>query len=83
MRTTISLDDDVSVQLKRELKSGRSFKEIVNDALRRGLAQFESERVSDCRVVYQIKPFDSGKCLVNDLDSISEAIANVEGEKFK
>lgn len=38
MRTTLSLDDDVAAKLATaSRKSGKSFKETVNDALRRGL----------------------------------------------
>ena len=40
MRTTLTLDDDLALALQREAReSGRPFKEIVNDCLRRGLAQ--------------------------------------------
>ena len=39
MRTTLTLDDDVARQLREEARrTGRSFKEVVNDALRRGLS---------------------------------------------
>ena len=38
MRTTLTLDDDVASQLKREVrKSGESFKQVVNRFLRAGL----------------------------------------------
>ena len=38
MRTTLTLDDDVEKELREAArKTGRPFKEIVNDALRRGL----------------------------------------------
>lgn len=39
MRTTLTLDDDLGRDL-RELahRTGRSFKQVVNDTLRRGLA---------------------------------------------
>ena len=37
MRSTITLDEDVTALLKQEMrKSGRSFKEVVNDRLRLG-----------------------------------------------
>ncbi len=40
MRTTITLNDDVAARLQAESrKSGRSFKAVVNDYLRAGLAQ--------------------------------------------
>ncbi len=38
MRTTLTLDDDVAAKLKEEMaSSGSSFKETVNQVLRRGL----------------------------------------------
>ena len=38
MRTTITLEPDVAVRLQKEAAKGeRTFKQIVNDALRRGL----------------------------------------------
>ncbi|HUO85067.1 MAG TPA: CopG family transcriptional regulator [Thermoanaerobaculia bacterium] len=38
MRTTVTLDDDLAKELKDEARRrGVSFKEIVNEALRRGL----------------------------------------------
>jgi len=38
VRSTITLDDDVAALLKQEmLKSGRAFKQVVNDTLRLGL----------------------------------------------
>ena len=42
MRTTLSLDDDVAVQLQdRARRSGSSFKKVVNDLLREGLGRGE------------------------------------------
>jgi hypothetical protein len=39
MRTTLTLDPDVAQELKTRTADGKaSFKEVVNDALRRGLA---------------------------------------------
>jgi hypothetical protein len=39
MRTTLTLDDDVAAKLKAESqRSGRPFRDVVNDFLRRGLA---------------------------------------------
>ena len=37
MRTTLTLDDDVAAKLKTESqRAGRSFREVVNETLRRG-----------------------------------------------
>jgi hypothetical protein len=39
MRTTITLDDDVAAKIQLKVRrSGRPFKDVVNDALRTGLA---------------------------------------------
>ena len=39
MRTTVTLDDDIAARLDREMRrSGKSFKETLNEALRQGLA---------------------------------------------
>ena len=39
MRTTLTLDDDVARRLEAERRrSGKPFREVVNDCLRRGLA---------------------------------------------
>ncbi len=37
-RTTLTLDDDVAARLEREVhRTGRAYRSVVNDALRRGL----------------------------------------------
>jgi hypothetical protein len=37
-RTTLTLDDDVAARIDREVRrSGRPYRAVVNDALRRGL----------------------------------------------
>jgi len=39
MRTTLTLDDDVASKLRAEVqRSGGSFRKVVNETLRRGLA---------------------------------------------
>lgn len=38
MRTTLTVDDDLAKELREEARrTGRSFKDVVNDAIRRGL----------------------------------------------
>ncbi len=42
MRTTLTLDDDLAGRLREMARrSGKSFKDVVNSALRRGLRQGE------------------------------------------
>ena len=51
MRTTLTLDDDVAVALERVREQrGASLKELVNEALRRGLRDMSSrpKRASRC-----------------------------------
>jgi hypothetical protein len=41
MRTTLTLEDSVAIQLKRLAHSRRSsFKDVVNEVLKRGIAEF-------------------------------------------
>lgn len=40
MRTTLTLDDDLAVMLKREAEATRRpFRDVVNEAIRRGLVE--------------------------------------------
>ena len=48
MRTTLTLEDDLSRGLKEKaLASGRSFKEVVNETIRRGLSVGEGPSEDD------------------------------------
>ena len=66
MRTTLTLDDDVAAALKeRARRLARPFKQVVNDALRRGLAasgeDHEDPPASGVeRPVFRVKPNHSG-----------------------
>ena len=58
MRTTLTLDDDVAAKLKTESqRSGRPFREIVNETLRRGL---ESRRANAQRRAFKVTACDRG-----------------------
>jgi Ribbon-helix-helix protein, copG family len=78
MRTTLTLDDDVAAKLKAEARrAGRPFREIVNEALRRGLA---SRRVTARRQAFKIAPRDLGNLGPGlSLDNVEELIEQVEG----
>jgi hypothetical protein len=80
MRTTLTIDDDVAIRLKR-LRRERddSFKEIVNDLLRRGLR--ELERPDTERPSYRIRPHDSGECRLPRLDKTGDVLAWAEGDE--
>ena len=81
MRTTLSLDDDVAVLIERARSSrDLSLKEVVNEALRRGLRQMETPQPKRAR--YATPSADLGSCLVPDLDDVAEALTVAEGEHF-
>jgi len=81
MRTTLSLDDDVAVQLERLQRArNASFKEVVNEALRRGLREMTAPPPK--RKAFRTRTFKMGTALIN-LDNVAEALAHLEGEGFK
>lgn len=81
MRTTLTLDNDVTVQIER-LRRARdaSLKDIVNEALRRGLRDMGAPPRK--RKAFHTRAFHMGKPLIN-LDNVAEALAYLEGEGFK
>ncbi|MCC6778036.1 MAG: DUF2191 domain-containing protein [Hyphomicrobiales bacterium] len=78
MRTTLTLDDDVAVKLKAESRrAGRSFREVVNDMLRRGLA---SRGPPSPRTAFKVATRDLGNLKPGlSLDNVAELIDRVEG----
>lgn len=55
MRTTLTLDDDIAATLKREARmSGRPFKQVVNDTIRRGLSGTAPSTVCESLPTYAL-----------------------------
>ena len=81
MRTTLTIDEDVAVQLKR-LRRARDvgLKELVNEVLRRGLREMKAP--SEQRRMVRTRVFPMGKPLIN-IDNVAEALAHLEGEGAK
>jgi hypothetical protein len=76
MRTTLSLDDDVSAQLEVwRAKQNLTFKQAVNSALRRGLSELSRPKA---RKPFRTKPIDMGPCRLGSLDNIWEVLDEVE-----
>ncbi len=77
MRTTLTLDDDLARKLRSEAsRSGRSFREAVNEALRRGLASRSEKRPAP----FKVHARDLGKLRPGlSLDSVADLIEQVEG----
>ena len=78
MRTTLTLDDDVAAKLKsRARRSGRPFREVVNDALRTGLAE---RPPASSRSRFKVKARDFGALKAGlGLDNIGELLERLEG----
>ncbi|CAN5226059.1 hypothetical protein BH20ACI2_BH20ACI2_07990 [soil metagenome] len=81
MRTTLTIDDDVVYGLKKlqENERDKSFKEIVNETLRKGLRGGSVSRPKEKRFV--IKPFDLGLREGLSYDNIEELLDIVEGPR--
>ncbi len=63
MRTTLTLDDDLAERLKESARqSGRSFKDVTNTAIRRGLSVGDAptENAKPFRVVARVRGFKAG-----------------------
>ena len=73
-RTTLTLEDDVTAEIQREVRrSGRSFKAVVNDAIRHGL-----ERPSD-PTPFRVTPYDMGLRPGIEIDDIEGLLDRLDG----
>jgi hypothetical protein len=80
MRTTLTIEDDVAMELERfRRERGLTLKDVINDALRRGLREM---RAGPERKLFRTAGHDMSKFLVN-VDNVAEAIAHAERENFK
>ncbi len=81
MRTTLSLDDDVLEKARKVAdKSGRPFREIINEALRIGLRSVATAP--------EVKPHVTqarrmGLKAGRNLDNVQELLSQIEGEEFR
>jgi hypothetical protein len=78
VRTTLTLDDDVAAKLRAAARrTGGSFREVVNETLRRGLAGTPSPR---SRVPFVVKARDLGRLAPGvRLDNVGELLEQIEG----
>jgi ribbon-helix-helix CopG family protein len=82
MRTTLTIDDDVAAALERLRRAeDKSLKDLVNQALRRGLEELNTPPKP--RKPVRTRSVSLGRCLIGDIVSISEALAIAEGEDHK
>jgi hypothetical protein len=77
MRTTVTIDDDVEKKLRAAVRrSGRPFKQVLNDALRQGLAAPAQRALTHFRQ----PQFDMGSPLV-DLTKAANLAAELEDQE--
>lgn len=82
MRTTLTLDKDLAIQLARiQRDRGTSFKEVVNEAIRHGLDQMT--RPPRRRQRFRTQTVSLGRCLIGSLDDVAEVLTVAEGERLR
>lgn len=83
MRTTLTLDDDVAIQiaLLRE-KRKMSLRDAVNAAMRTGL-QHLANPAPPKKKAYKTPVFHATRCLIGDLTSTTDMLAVAEGEDYR
>lgn len=81
MRTTLTLDDDLGQLLKQRCKErDASFKEVVNEAIRAGLAALR-EHHSPAGEPFRVTPFSSGTPRFPDIVGAGDLLALVDEEE--
>jgi hypothetical protein len=76
MRTTLSLDDDLAILLEQMRKArDTTFKQLVNEALREGLARLSSPPQARA---FRTRPVDLGNCYYPNLDNVWEVLDEAE-----
>jgi hypothetical protein len=82
MRTTLTIEDDIAVQLERLRRSRDvSLKNLVNEALRRGLREMSARPKK--REPFRTQPIKGVRPLLDNVDNVAEVLAYAEGETFK
>lgn len=80
MRTTLTLDSDVAMLVKRRIKErGLPLKSVINDALRKGLRQSGMKTVSAFRVEPHSFKFKPGI----DLNKLNQLVDELEVEEYR
>lgn len=83
MRTTLTLEKDVAIALEPLRKARKaSLKAVVNEALRRGLGRMAGPPAAP-REPFRTRTLSLGRCLVGNIDNVTEVMAVAEGERFK
>lgn len=80
MRTTLTIDDDLAGILKRRARElDKPFKELVNTALRKGLAEHPAAQAS----VVKVRPHDFGTPRAGlDFGRLNQLVDELEVEDY-
>lgn len=88
MRTTLTIDDDIVAALKaRARRLDCTFKQVVNDALRRGLSESPEEEAEPPddggeRPIFRVKPICSGFAPGVDPLKLNQLNSELEDAEF-
>jgi len=81
VRTTLTIDDDVAAMLEQtRRRRAASFKDLVNEALRRGLRDMAV--LAKPHPGFRAQSVDLGRVRIPSIDNVAEALAIAEGESF-
>jgi hypothetical protein len=81
VRTTLTLDEDVAAKLKAETrKSGKPFKQVVNETLREGLTK---PRARTKLPPFKVKARNLGLRPGLSYDNIGLLLEQIEGPDYK
>jgi hypothetical protein len=79
MRTTLTLDPDVAMKLKKRMTEHKlTLKDAINQALRVGLETPESKR----KTAFKVEPFALGIPAGVDLDKMNQLLDQLEVEDY-
>ena len=80
MRTTLTLDEDVAAKLKAAVRrSGRPFRDVVNETLRRGLAVPRAARAP-----FRIQARSLGGMRPGiQIDNVGDLLEQIEGSRHR
>jgi hypothetical protein len=82
MRTTLTIEQDVAMQLERLRRSRDvSLKQLINEALRRGLREMTARPKQ--RKPFCTGTFDPGPPRLDSIDNVADVLAVIEGDAYK
>lgn len=79
MRTTLTLDDDLAMALHNKAHDeGRTFKDVVNEVIRRGLVTKAPPKPPE----YRVKAFDMGLRAGIDIANINDLLGEMDAQRY-